>query len=140
MSGAWEEQRQFLQVAGQVWRYGCVLDCIGVDISKSHLDVYRLEDGTAERFDNSIVGFRGLARWLGQAPVARVVFEPTGAYHKAFEIGLGKTLPLVKVNPLQARQFAQAHGTRAKTDAIDARMLALMGEAFILDPQELPSK
>ncbi|WP_458789636.1 IS110 family RNA-guided transposase [Yoonia sp. MH D7] len=109
---------------------------IGVDISKSHLDVFRLEDDMAKRFDNSITGFRALIRWLGKATrVARVVYEPTGSYHKAFEATLGKVLPLVKVNPLQARRFAQAHGTRAKTDAVDARMLALMGAAFNLEPQ-----
>ena len=86
---------------------------IGVDISKSHLDVFRLEDKMAKRFDNSVAGFRALIRWLGKAPVARVVFEPTGAYHKAFEVALGTTLPLVNVNPLQSRRFSEAHGTRA---------------------------
>ncbi|WP_370693054.1 transposase [Pseudotabrizicola sp.] len=108
---------------------------IGVDISKSHLDVFRLEDGAAQRFDNSAAGFRDLARWLGKSPVARVVFERTGAYHTAFEAKLGVTFPLVKVNPLQARRFAEAHGTRAKTDAVDARILARMGAAFDLEVQ-----
>ena len=113
---------------------------IGVDISKSHLDVFRLEDGMAKRFDNSAAGFRALTRWLGKTPVARVVFEPTGAYHKAFEVVLGDKFPLVKVNPLQARRFAEAYGTRAKTDAVDARMLARMGAAFNLEPQAPCSK
>lgn len=113
---------------------------IGVDISKSHLDAFRLEDGAAQRFDNSAVGFRALTKWLGKAPVARIVFEPTGPYHKAFEAALGETFPLVKVNPLQARRFAEAHGTRAKTDAVDARMLARMGAAFDLEPQAPCSK
>ena len=113
---------------------------IGVDISKSHLDVFRLEDGMAKRFDNSAAGFRALTRWLGKTPVARVVFEPTGAYHKAFELVRGDKFPLVKVNPLQARRFAEAYGTRAKTDAVDARMLARMGAAFNLEPQAPCSK
>ena len=113
---------------------------IGVDISKSHLDVFRLEDGAARRFDNSAAGFRSLIKWLSKAPVVRVVFEPTGPYHKAFEIALGERFPLVKVNPLQARRFAQAHGTRAKTDAVDAQMLARMGAAFGLEPQAPCSK
>lgn len=108
---------------------------IGVDISKSHLDAFRLEDGAAQRFENSAAGFRALSKWLGKTPVARVVFEPTGPYHKAFETTIGGTFPLVKVNPLQARRFAEAHGTRAKTDAVDARMLARMGAAFDLAPQ-----
>ena len=117
---------------------------IGVDISKSHLDVFRLEDGMAQRFDNAAAGFRALTRWLGKTPVARVVFEPTGPYHKAFEVALGDKFPLVKVNPLQARRFAEAYGTRARTDAVDARMLprmlARMGAAFDLEPQAPCSK
>ena len=113
---------------------------IGVDISKSHLDVFRLEDGAVRRFDNSAAGFVSLKKWLNKLPVARVVFEPTGPYHKAFEIALGERLPLVKVNPLQARRFAEAHGTRAKTDAVDAQMLARMGAALGLAPKALCSK
>ncbi|MDX2485109.1 MAG: hypothetical protein QNK42_15770 [Pseudodonghicola sp.] len=66
---------------------------IGVDISKSHLDVFRLEDGAAQRFENSAAGYRALSKWLGKEPVGRIVFEPTGAYHKAFEAALGERLP-----------------------------------------------
>lgn len=116
---------------------------IGVDISKSHLDVFRLEDQAAQRFENSAAGFRALAKWLGKNPsknpsknpVARVVFEPTGAYHKAFEAALGGVFPLVKINPWQARRFAEACGVRAKTDAVDAQMLARMGAALKPEPQ-----
>ena len=113
---------------------------IGVDISKTHLDVFRREDRTAQRFDNSAAGLRAMRKWLGKAPVARIVFEPTGPYHKAFEAALGEEFPLVKVNPLQARRFAEAHGTRAKTDTVDAQMLARMGAAFELAPQAPSSK
>ena len=97
--------------------------------------MFRLEDCAAQRFDNAAAGFRALAKWLGKAPVARIVFEPTGPYHKAFEAAPGERFPLVKVNPLQARRFAEAHGTRAKTDAADARMLARTAAAFNLEPQ-----
>jgi transposase len=113
---------------------------IGVDISKSHLDTFRLADGAAQRFENSAAGFRALITWLEKGPVARIVFEPTGPYHKAFEVALGEKYPLVKVNPLQARRFAEANGTRAKTDEVDARMLARMGAAFDLAPQKPTSK
>ena len=86
---------------------------IGVDISKSHLDVFRLEDGAAQRFENSVAGFRALVKWLGKARLARIVFEPTGPYHRAFEAAFGQRFPLVKVNPLQAHRFYDASGTRA---------------------------
>lgn len=107
---------------------------IGVDISKSHLDVFRLEDGVAQRFENSAAGFCALSKWLGKAPIARIVFEPTGPYHRGFETALSGRFPLTKVNPLQARRFAEASGTRAKTDAVDARILAQMGAALAPEP------
>lgn len=111
-------------------------DSIGIDVSKDHLDAHRLSDGQAARFANTKAGFEELRKWIGNAPPARVVYEATGAYHGAFEKALAHTLPLVKVNPLQARRFAQACGKRAKTDAVDAAMLARMGEALALIPDK----
>ena len=71
---------------------------IGVYISKSHLDVFWPEDRGAQRFDNSAAGFRVLIKSLNKAPVARIVVEPTGPYHKAFEAALGEVFPLFKVS------------------------------------------
>lgn len=113
---------------------------IGVDISKSHLDVFDAERGAAKRFENSASGFRAFEKWLGKVPSARVVYEPTGPYHRNFEERFCDKLPLVKVNPLQARRFAEACGTRAKTDALDARGLARMGRALALEPDAPVSK
>src|SRR6056297_4275384 len=107
---------------------------IGVDISKSHLDVFDAERREAKRFENSISGFRAFEKWLGGAAIARVVYEPTGPYHRNFEERFCDKLPLVKVNPLQARRFAEACGTRAKTDALDSQGLARMGIALDLQP------
>ncbi len=109
-------------------------DSIGIDISKGHLDVHRLSDGQYAQFTNTGHGFTALHRWIGDTATARVVYEATGPYHGTFEQALRDHLPLVKVNPLQARRFAQASGTRAKTDAVDARMLARMGAAFKFEP------
>ncbi|MFK7876627.1 MAG: transposase [Paracoccaceae bacterium] len=101
---------------------------IGVDMSKTHLDVFDAERNAAKRFENSASGFRAFEKWLGGAAIARVVHEPTGLYpgpyHRNFEERFCDKLPLVKVNPRQARRFAEACGTRAKTDALDARGLA----------------
>ena len=107
---------------------------IGIDISKDFLDAHRLSDGAAARFPNTPAGFRALSTWLGDDMPSLVVFEATGPYHGRFERTFSGKLPLVKVNPLQARRFAQACGTRAKTDAVDARMLAYMGSALALEP------
>jgi len=100
---------------------------IGVDVSKDFLDAHRHPDGDARRFTNSAAGFKALIGWIGQ-DVSRVVFEPTGPYHAALERALVKAeLPIVKVNPRQARRFAEATGKLAKTDSLDAALLARMG-------------
>jgi len=109
-------------------------DTVGIDISKATLDAYRLSSGEAAQFPNSAVGLRALRRWVGEQIPDLVVFEATGAYHAALERHFAGVLPLVKVNPVQARRFAQARGTRAKTDAVDARILAIMGAALDLVP------
>ena len=73
-------------------------------------------------------GHRAFVKWLAQTPVDRVVFEPTGPYHRASERTLGVAgVSYAKVNPPQARRFAVAVGTLAKTDRLDAAMLARMG-------------
>ncbi len=114
---------------------------IGVDISKAHLDVHLLPDGIAVQFTNDRPGFSALIKWIGTRKIGRIVYEPTGAYHRAFEDALSKAgLPLAKVNPLQARRFAQARGTRAKTDKVDAEVLAVMGVALRPGICVVPSK
>ena len=94
---------------------------IGVDISKTHLDVHRLDSGEHARFGNDKAGFWAFADWIGGRLPDLVVFEPTGLYHGRFERHFATHLPLAKVNPLQARRFAQACGVRAKTDAVPSR-------------------
>ena len=102
-------------------------DSIGIDISKDKLDVHRLCDGAFAQFPDSPNGFRALVSWIGAVSPERVVYEATGAYHGAMERFLSEQLPLVKVNPLQAKRFAQSQDTRAKTDKADAKMLAQIG-------------
>ena len=110
---------------------------VGVDISKSHLDAHRLRTGEAARFGNDAAGFEELAGWIGAAD--RVVHEATGRYHRDFEEALaGAGLPLARANPLRARRFAQSMGSNAKTDAVDAAVLARMGAALELRPTEPP--
>lgn len=108
-------------------------DTIGVDISKDYLDAHRMSDGSRRRFSNGKAGHRAFVGWAGR-PGARIVYEPTGPYHRAFERGLADAgLALVKVNPRQARRFAEATGRLAKTDRLDAAMLARMGALLKLE-------
>ena len=112
---------------------------VGVDISKAHLDAYMAPAGKAARFSNDAVGIKALIAWV-ERPVRAVTYEPTGQWHRTFEAALLEAeLPLVRVNPLQARRFAQAIGQRAKTDAVDARVLAQMGAALDLRRTEATS-
>jgi transposase len=114
-------------------------DTIGVDVSKDHLDAHRLADGAARRFANDRGGHKALIKWLAQTPRYRVVFEPTGPYHRAVERALGIAgVPFVKVNPRQARRFAEATGKLAKTDRLDAAILARMGA--LLELQARPAR
>lgn len=111
-------------------------DIIGIDISKDRLDAFRLSDRRHDSFGNDTAGFKTLLKWIGNAEGPRIVYEPTGPYHRRMEEALAKAgHALVKVNPRQARRFAEATGTQAKTDRVDAMLLARMGLALDLPPR-----
>ena len=104
---------------------------IGIDISKDSLDTCLLPDKTAQRFTNDDKGLAAFVTWVGARPVCRIVYEATGPYHRRLEAVLGQAgLPLVKVNPRHARRFAEAIGRPAKTDQIDAALLARFGQTL----------
>ena len=114
---------------------------IGVDISKDTLDVYRLSDGSRLQVANDKIGRTALLRWIRQTDTSLVLFEATGAYHRSLEAALAAAdLPFAKVNPWQARRFAEATGRLAKTDRVDAIMLAKMGAVLGLERQETRSE
>lgn len=102
---------------------------IGIDVSKDHLDAARHPAGDTLRVPNTRKGHTMLLRWIGEpAEVTRIVFEATGPYHRLMEQRLAVAgLPLVKANPRQARRFVEAIGRLAKTDRVDALMLARFG-------------
>jgi transposase len=113
-------------------------DTIGVDISKPTLDAFRLCTREHRQFPNDRAGCAALIRWIGASAV-RVVFEPTGPYHRLFEASLvAAGIEAVKVNPRSSRCFAEATGELAKTDRIDAAILARMGA--VLDLEGRPAK
>ena len=86
-------------------------------------------------------GHKALIKWLAETPLYRVVFEPTGPYHGAFQRALGAaSVPFVKVNPRQARRFAEATGKLAKTDRLDAAILARMGALVELEARPARSE
>lgn len=82
-----------------------------------------------------------LLKWIGPNVPDRIVYEATGAYHRAFERAMAdRAMPLVKVNPRQARRFAEAIGTLAKTDRADAIMLARLGDLLRPDIRPVPNE
>ena len=91
-------------------------------VFKDTLDVHRLADGQHMQVLNGLKGFAELFRWIESQPTALIIFEATGPYHRQLEQAPGvKGIPFVKVNPKQARRFAQASGTLAKTDRVPSR-------------------
>ena len=103
----------------------------GIDVSKAHLDVYLHPTGACRCFDNDQAGWRSLRRWLTDAHPQGVVYEATGSYHKGMERYLGEQgFPIARLDPRRARRFAEALGVNAKTDPVDARVLAEFG-AFL---------
>jgi transposase len=99
----------------------------GVDVCKAWLDVHILPADVAERFPNTKKGQTQLMALLKRHEVRRVVIEATGKYHRAVHVRLHEAgWHVAIVNPLRARLFAEAIGTLAKTDKVDARVLAVM--------------
>lgn len=114
---------------------------IGIDVSKDRLDAYRLSTGQRLQVTNDRAGHESLFGWIGKDDPPLVVFEATGAYHRQLEARLGgRSVPFAKINPRQARRFAEATGRLAKTDRVDAVMLARMGAVLDLAEQAAPGK
>lgn len=98
---------------------------VGIDVSKDCLDVCLGAEAAVERFANDLEGHDRLAQYLSDRGVALIVLEASGGYEAAAAGALQAAgLPVAIVNPRQARDFARALGLLAKTDAIDARLLA----------------
>lgn len=113
---------------------------VGIDVSKATLDVHVLE-GWSDRFDNTAEGIRAIQdRLVGLQP-ERIVLEATGGYERlaAGELSLAG-LPVVVINPRQARDFAKAIGKLAKSDEIDAAVLARFAQAVRPGLRSLPDE
>lgn len=106
---------------------------VGIDVSKSWLDVHVHGLGDSARFGNTPAGYDKLRAWLSPHALRLVVLEATGGYEQvALDALHAAGLPMVRVNPRQARDFAKATGQLAKTDTLDARVLAQMAAVLEL--------
>lgn len=109
---------------------------IGVDIAKDWLDTYCLDSGRARRLEMNAKTLKAFARRCADA---LVVFEASGGYERPLAEALTAVgVAWARVNPRQAREFARATGRLAKTDRVDAEVLARMGRALELAPTPPP--
>lgn len=97
---------------------------VGIDVSKDWLDVHVLATGAASRFANDHAGVDELIGWIG-TEIDVVALEATGRFESLCVAALSAAeVPVIVVNPALVRSFAASLGKRAKTDAIDAAVIA----------------
>jgi len=102
---------------------------IGIDVSKLRLDVFILSSKKYEQFENNATGIKQLIRRVKKFSSVLVVMEATGGYERAAAQALTKSkIETAVVNPRQVRDYAKATGRLAKTDKIDAEVIALFGQ------------
>ena len=113
-------------------------DCnVGIDVGKSWLDAHILPEEARLRVANTAQGIAQLKRWLRRRKVALIALEATGKWHRAAHRSLHAAgLRVAVVDPFRVRMFAKAAGILAKTDALDARVLATF--ATVMDPVARP--
>jgi len=110
---------------------------VGIDVSKDKFDLATTASCEQMQFGNDQRGIDTLVKWLGQHQLTLVVLEASGGYEMALASALAVAgLPTAVVNPRQVRDYAKASGELAKTDAIDAAVLA--GFAAAMRPQARP--
>lgn len=114
---------------------------IGVDVSQDFLDVHVRPASVRQRFANTAAGIADFLAWIRPYAAERILFESTGPYQKA-AVGalLAQGLPAVVVNARQVRDFAKAMNYLAKTDRIDAAVIAHFGEVAHTTVRPLESR
>ena len=114
---------------------------IGIDVSQDHLDVFVLPNNKRYHVHNSDDGCTKLVTLLKKHQPTCIVLEGTGGLEKLAALHLAKAnLPVAVVNPRQVRDFAKALGRLAKTDRIDAEVLARFAEATKVEPRFVPDE
>ena len=102
---------------------------VGIDVSKDRLDVAVLGEEEEKQVENTTQGIAGLVAWMQELQPELIVVEATGGYQRAVvEALFWAGLPVAVVNPARVRQFARACGLLAKTDKLDAQVLAVFGQ------------
>ena len=112
---------------------------VGIDVSKNRLDLAVRPSGETRKASNDLRGIGSLVEFLKQVKPAMVVMEGTGGMEAPLAAELMVSgIPVAVVNPRRIRDFARSSGKLAKTDTLDAQVLAHYGEVMELKPQPLP--
>lgn len=113
---------------------------VGIDVSKDWLDVFLHPGGERLRFENDAAGLRRLRTRCLAVSAKLVVMEATGRYHRAAHVCLHAAgVPVAIINPYRSRRFADVLGRLAKTDEIDAEVLARFAAVMEPVPTDPPS-
>lgn len=111
---------------------------VGIDVAKDTVEVAERPGGQHKAFTNNDEGLQAMVKWVMALSPTLVVLEATGGYEmNAARMLTVKSVPLAIVNPRQVRDFAKATGKLAKTDVIDALIIAHFGEAVRPEPRIL---
>ena len=114
---------------------------VGIDVGKNQLDICIYEKNEYWQTGNNAKDLKALVTKLKRYKLTRILVEATGGYErKVVEACAEKDLPVLIVTPVKVRQFARAQGILAKTDKIDARLIAQFGVVMQPDVRQLPSK
>jgi transposase len=114
---------------------------IGIDVAKDRLDVAVRPSGELFAIDRNAAGLERLVERLKPLAPRLVALEATGGFETVAAAALAAAgMPVVVVNPAQVRAFAKALGQRAKTDPIDAAVIAHFAEATKPEPRPLPDE
>ena len=114
---------------------------IGIDVAKDRLDIHVRPSNDAFTVARDGEGMAGLIEQMKALAPALIVMEATGGFETVVAAALGGAqLPLAVVNPRQIRDFARAAGRLAKTDALDAAVIALFAERMRPEPRPLPDE
>ena len=114
---------------------------VGIDVGKDTLDIYIYECEKHWQVSNTSEGVKCLIKQLNRYQLTRVLVEATGGYERrVVEACAEKEMPIIVAQPIQVRQFAKAQRIIAKTDKIDARLIAQFGVVMQPEPRPLPGK
>jgi transposase len=110
-------------------------------VGKSTLDIFIYEKEEYFQVENNAAGIAQLIKKLKRYKLTRVLVEATGGYERAVaEACAEQDLPIIIATPIRIRQFAKAQGLFAKTDKIDARLIAQFGLVMQPEVRKLPTK